>query len=195
MLVCALDPLVFQFGYSSRGFLNLPYSSSACKLSQTWSPLRVFGWLVFVLLLRVFHFHFLRFSSSRIFCFPLFTRHLFVGSHCYGFSSDKRLWLLLPGLGLAACLPLVVDLLLRIPCCSILGSCHSTLVVFVASKFNHSLVRATTGHAHQLGLQVVWPVLCRYSAPIPGRLLLGSYSWTPSCNTRDPSHALQHARW
>ncbi len=86
----------------------------------------------------------LRFSSSWIFCFPLFTRHLFVGSHCYGYSSDKRLWLLLPGLGLAACLALVVDLPLRFPCCSILGSCHPTLVVFAASKFNRNLVVSIT---------------------------------------------------
>ena len=90
-------------------------------------------------------------SSSSIFgpqlfpnlLLPVIYCHLFVGSHCYCYSSDKRLWLLLPGLGLAACLPLVVDLLLRFPCCSILGSCHPTLVVFVASKFNRSLVWGT----------------------------------------------------
>ena len=45
------------------------------------------------------------------------------------FSSDKRLRLLLPGLGLAACPPLVVDLPLWFPCCSILGSCHPALEV------------------------------------------------------------------
>ena len=109
----------------------------------------------------------LRFSSSRTFCSPLFTRHLFVGSHCYGYSSDKRLWLLLPGLGLAACLPLVVDLLLRFPCCSILGSCHPTLVVFVASKFNRSLVWGTRTNS-----------ACKLSAGATP--IFGSYSWTPT---------------
>jgi len=74
---------------------------------------------------------------------PVIPCHLFVGSHCYCYSSDKRLRLLLPGLGLAACPPLVVDLLLRFPCCSILGSCHPALVVLVASKFNRSLVWGT----------------------------------------------------
>ena len=90
-------------------------------------------------------------SSASIFAPPLFLDlllpispcHLFVGSHCYCYSSDKRLWLLLPGLGLAACPPLVVDLPLWFPCCSILGSCHPALEVLVASKFNRSLVWGT----------------------------------------------------
>jgi hypothetical protein len=60
------------------------------------------------------------------------------------FVSGQRLWLLPPGLGLAVCLPLVVEFLLRIPCCSILGCCHPMLVVIVASKFNRNLVDSIT---------------------------------------------------
>ncbi len=118
-------------------------------------------------------------SYASIFAPPLFLDlllpvipcHLFVGSHCYCYSSDKRLRLLLPGLGLAACPPLVVDLLLRFPCCSNLGSCHPALVVLVASKIQP---QSRMGHAHQLGLHAVWPVLRRFSAAIPGRLLLSA---------------------
>ncbi len=96
------------FGRPLPGFL-----SSGDRDPAAWSngDLRVFGWLVFVLLLRVFHFHFLRFSSSWIFRFPLFTRPLFGGFHCFGYSSGQRFWLLPPGLGSAVSLPLVVEFL------------------------------------------------------------------------------------
>ena len=99
--------------------------------------------------------------------FPVIPCHLFVGSHCYCYSSDKRLRLLLPGLGLAACPPLVVDLLLRFPCCSILGSCHPALVVLVASKFNRSLVWGTRTNS-----------ACKRSAGATP--IFGPYSWTPT---------------
>jgi hypothetical protein len=94
----------------------------------------------FWLLLRVFHFHFLRFSSSWIVLLPdIFIRPLFGGFHCFGYSS---------GQGSGCCLPVwvwrivylwssnffAVFLLLH------LGSCHPKLVVFVASKINRNLV-------------------------------------------------------
>ncbi len=54
----------------------------------------------FWLLLRVFHFHFLRFSSSWIVLLPdIFIRPLFRGFHCFGYSS---------GQGSGYCLPVWV---------------------------------------------------------------------------------------
>jgi hypothetical protein len=86
---------------------------------------------------------FLRLSSSWIVLLPQY-----LPDHCSvdSIASVIRLvkvWLLPPGLDLADSLPQVIEFL-RILCCSISDSCYPKLVVFVASKFNRSLVRIST---------------------------------------------------
>jgi hypothetical protein len=89
-------------------------------------------------------------SNSRDILSHPSTRPLFGGFHCFGYSSDKRLWLPPSDKRLWLATPRWWSLLLQI---------HP---------------QSRMGHAHQLGLQAVWPVLRRYSAPIPGRLLLSA---------------------
>ena len=89
-------------------------------------------------------------SNSRDILSHPSTRPLFGGFHCFGYSSDKRLWLPPSDKRLWPATPRWWSFLLQI-------HPHSRM-----------------GHAHQLGLQAVWPVLRRYSAPIPGRLLLSA---------------------
>ena len=61
--------------------------------------------------------------------------------------------------------PLVVSLLLHF---GLLPPCAGGPCCFKIQP------QSRTGHAHQLGLHAVWPVLRRFSAPIPGRLLLSA---------------------
>ncbi len=99
----------------------------------------MFGWLVLVLASRAPP----PFSAPRLLLDCSAPRYIYSSTvrriPLLRFFVWSRFWLLPPGLGLADSLPPVIEFL-RILCCSISSSCYSKLVVFVASKFNRSLV-------------------------------------------------------
>ena len=110
-------------------------------------------------------------SNSRDILSHPSTRPLFGGFHCFGYSSDKRLWLPppgpSPGLGLADSLPLVVEFSLRFPCCAISGSRHLRWWSLLLQNSTAASYGARAPTRLASGLAGATPIF-------------GSYSWTPT---------------
>ncbi len=157
---------------SSVGYFQFWIPKSPVIYSCTFNIVKAFGpllcvfvWLAFGSCFACSTSIFCASALPGLFCSPTFIRPLFGGSHCLGYSS---------GQGSGCCLPVwvwrivqpPVNKFLRILCCFISDSCYPKLVVFVASKFNGSLVRIHTSSPP-------WPLS-------PRLLLLSCCGRTPS---------------